>query len=132
MVVGSSQGVAYEEALGQRNIQEQQPLGKDSLFRIASMTKPITSLAALQLVEEGKLRLDDPVSKYLPAWAAPKVISTFDEASGRYATTAAERPITIQHLLTHTSGIGYARSSNGSPVSASMRRTRRACSVRWA
>jgi methyl acetate hydrolase len=111
VLVVSRDGVLVHEAAGKLDVARGVAMPKDAIFRIASMTKPITSLAALQLVEEGKLRLDDPVSKYLPDWAAPKVISTFDEASGRYATTAAERPITIQHLLTHTSGIGYAWSN---------------------
>jgi len=72
------------------------------------MTKPVTSVAIMMLVDEGKLKLDDDVAKYLPKYKNPLVISTFNEADATYETRPAKRPITIRHLLTHTSGIGYA------------------------
>jgi CubicO group peptidase (beta-lactamase class C family) len=75
------------------------------------MTKPVTSIAIMMLVDEGKLKIDDDVAKYLPKWKDPLVISKFNEADASYETRPAKRPITIRHLLTHTSGIGYGFSS---------------------
>jgi CubicO group peptidase (beta-lactamase class C family) len=87
------------------------PMAKDTIFNMASMTKPVTSVAIMMLVDEGKLKLDDEVAKYLPKWKDPLVISRFNEADASYETRPAKRPITIRHLLTHTSGIGYGFSS---------------------
>lgn len=84
---------------------------KDTIFNMASMTKPITSVAIMILADEGKLTLDDEVAKYLPKYKDPLVISTFNEADASYETRPARRPITIRHLLTHTSGIGYGFAS---------------------
>jgi CubicO group peptidase (beta-lactamase class C family) len=72
------------------------------------MTKAVTSVAIMMLVEEGKLKLDDDVAKYLPKYKDPVVISKFNDADASYETRPAKRPITIRHLLTHTSGIGYS------------------------
>jgi CubicO group peptidase (beta-lactamase class C family) len=80
----------------------------DGIFQIASMTKPVTSVGIMMLLEEGRLRLDDPVSKYLPGFDHLQVITKFNEAEATYETRPAKRPMTIRHLLTHTSGIGYA------------------------
>ena len=84
---------------------------KDTIFNMASMTKPVTSVAIMMLVDEGKLKLDDDVAKYLPKYKDPLVISKFNEADASYETRPAKRPITIRHLLTHTSGIGYGFAS---------------------
>jgi CubicO group peptidase (beta-lactamase class C family) len=86
---------------------------KDAIFRIASMTKPVTSVAMMMLVDEGERALDDDVSKYLPAFKNPQVISRLDLAAGTYETRPARGPITIRQLLTHTSGIGYSWSDPG-------------------
>jgi CubicO group peptidase (beta-lactamase class C family) len=86
-------------------------MAKDTIFNMASMTKPVTSVAIMMLVDEGKLRLDDEVAKYLPKYKNPLVISKFNDADGSYETRPAKRPITIRHLLTHTSGIGYGFAS---------------------
>jgi CubicO group peptidase (beta-lactamase class C family) len=75
------------------------------------MTKPVTSVAIMMLVDEGKLKLDDEVAKFLPKYKDPVVISTFNAADASYETRPAKRPITMRHLLTHTSGIGYGFSS---------------------
>jgi CubicO group peptidase (beta-lactamase class C family) len=72
------------------------------------MTKPVTSVAIMMLVEEGKLRLDDPVSRHLPGFDTPQVITRFNESDGTYQTRPATRAMTVRHLLAHTSGIGYA------------------------
>ena len=105
--------VLYHEAFGKMNMAQGVDMRKDAIFRIASMTKPLTSVAVMMLVEEGKLGLDDNVSKYLPAFKSPQVISRLDLAAGTYETRAATRPITIRQLLTHTSGIGYSWSDLG-------------------
>jgi methyl acetate hydrolase len=83
------------------------PLKMDSMFRIASMTKAITSTAAMQLIEQGKLGVDDPAEKYLPALAKLMVFESFDPATGAYRLRPATKPITVRHLFTHTSGLGY-------------------------
>src|SRR5260370_8201534 len=75
------------------------------------MTKPVTSVAIMMLVEEGKLKLDDPVSKYLSGFDNLQVITKFNEKDATYETRPAKRPMTIRHLLTHTSGIRYAFTS---------------------
>ena len=79
----------------------------DSIFNIASMTKPVTSVAIMMLMEQGKLKLDDPVSKYLDGFEKLQVISKFNEKDGTYETRPAKRAMTVRHLLSHTSGIGY-------------------------
>jgi CubicO group peptidase (beta-lactamase class C family) len=78
---------------------------------MASMTKPVTSVAIMMLVDEGKLKLDDDVAKYLPKYKDPVVITNFNAADATYQTRPAKRPITVRHLLTHTSGIGYGFAS---------------------
>ena len=78
----------------------------DTIFRIASMTKAVTSVAAMQLVEQGKLQLDEPIGNVLPELAAPRVLEGFD-LSGIPRLRPARRPITLRHLLTHTAGFGY-------------------------
>jgi methyl acetate hydrolase len=83
----------------------------DAIFNIASMTKPVTSVAIMMLREEGKLSLDDPVSKHLPGFDKLQVLTSFNEADGTYQARPAKKVMTIRHLLTHTSGIGYGFSS---------------------
>jgi len=79
----------------------------DAIFRAAAMTKPVTTVAVMMLVEQGRLGLDDPVSTYLPEIGSREVLARFDAADATYTTRPAARPISIRHLLTHTSGIGY-------------------------
>lgn len=85
------------------------PLKKDAIFRIASQTKAITSVAVMMLYEEGKFMLDEPVSNYIPEFKNPKVLVKFNKEDTTYTTTPAKREVTIRDLLTHTSGIGYAQ-----------------------
>jgi methyl acetate hydrolase len=80
----------------------------DSIFRIASMTKPVTSLAVMMLVEQGELRLDDSVTKYLPEFSRIRVLTSWHDSDATYDTRPPRRPITIRDLLTHTSGIAYS------------------------
>ena len=112
-IVVSRDQVLYHEAFGTMNVAKGIQMRKDAIFAIASMTKAVTSVGVMILVEEGKLGLDDEVSTYLPAFKNPKVLSKVDVAAGTYETRPATHPITIRQLLTHTSGIGYAWSDPG-------------------
>src|SRR5258706_3643560 len=100
--------VVYHKAYGVSDVDKQTPLKKDDIFRIASQTKAITSTAVLMLYEEGKLLLDDPLSKYVPEFKNPKVLVSFNEKDSSYTTEPAKSEITIRQLLTHTSGIDYS------------------------
>jgi len=111
VAVVDKNGVLYNEAFGKSSTVKNTPMTKDTIFNMASMTKPITSTAIMILVDEGKLKLDDELAKYLPKWKDPQVISKFNEADASFETRPAKRQITIRHLLTHTSGIGYGFSS---------------------
>ena len=111
-VVVNKDGVLYHEAFGKSRTIGNMPMAKDTIFNMASMTKPVTSVAIMMLVDEGKLTLDDDVAKYLPKYKNPLVISKFNETDATYETRQAKRPITIRHLLTHTSGLGYAVGSS--------------------
>jgi methyl acetate hydrolase len=101
----------YQGAFGTADTASARPMTADALFRIASMTKPITSAAAMQLIEQGRFRLDDPVEKYLPQFAKLSVIESFDGANGNYRVRPAARTLTVRHLFTHTSGLGYGFTS---------------------
>lgn len=98
--------VAHVTTHGHRDIAAGLPVESDTLYRIYSMTKPVTTVAALLLVEEGRLSLDDPVGRHLPAFAHPRV---YVDGSGDGITTRpADGPILIRHLLTHTAGLTFA------------------------
>jgi CubicO group peptidase (beta-lactamase class C family) len=102
--------IAYFEALGQRDPQSGAPMTKDAIFRLYSMTKPFASVAAMMLVEDGKILLSDPVSKYLPKLKNLQVsVPRVDPQTGRvsYALVPTEREMTIQDLMRHTSGLVY-------------------------
>jgi len=105
-LAATAQGPIYQGAAGKRALPAGPAMTVDSVFWIASMTKAITSTAAMQLVERGKLTLDKPISEVLPELAAPKVLDGFD-AAGEPKLRAAKRPITLRHLITHTAGFGY-------------------------
>jgi methyl acetate hydrolase len=99
--------VLYQSAFGVADVATGRPLTSDALFRIASMTKPVTAVALMQLVEQGRIGLDDPASKYLPELAELKVIESFDATTGAYQVRPAARPALVKHFLTHTSGLAY-------------------------
>jgi CubicO group peptidase (beta-lactamase class C family) len=99
--------VLYQGAFGVADVSTGRALTTDALFRIASMTKPVTSLALMQLVEQGKLGLDDPAEKYLPELQGLKVFESFDAATGEYKLRPAKSRPTVRHFLTHTSGLAY-------------------------
>jgi CubicO group peptidase (beta-lactamase class C family) len=99
--------VLYQGAFGLADLPSGRAMTADALFKIASMTKPITSAAVMQLVEQGRIALDDPVVKHLPQFAKLSVFESFDPATGDYRLRPAAEAVTIRHLLTHTSGLGY-------------------------
>jgi len=99
--------IVYHKAFGMADSETGRMMGKDDIFRIASQSKAITSTAVMMLWEEGKFRLDDPISKYIPEFKDPQVLDSFDERDSSYTTLPANKEITIRHLITHTSGIGY-------------------------
>jgi methyl acetate hydrolase len=100
------EGVTYTRAFGERDAVTGAAMAEDTVFQIASMTKAVTSVGALQLVEQGKLSLDAPIGAFLPDLAAPQVLTGFG-ADGQPQLRPAARPITLRHLLTHTAGFGY-------------------------
>jgi len=99
-------GPLYQGAFGTRALPDGATMTPDTVFWIASMTKAITSTAAMQLVEQGKLALDGPIAEVLPELAAPRVLEGFD-AEGEPRLRPARRPITLRHLITHTAGFVY-------------------------
>ncbi len=102
--------LAYMEALGQANIEAARPMPEDAIFRLYSMTRPITSAAAMILWEEGAFQLDDPISRYLPLFANQRTFADADSPS-MDRTQARRGDITVEHLLLHTSGMGSRSSS---------------------
>jgi CubicO group peptidase (beta-lactamase class C family) len=100
--------IIYNKSFGINDTETQSPLRSDNIFRIASQTKAITCVAVMMLFEEGKILLDDRISKYIKEFANPKVLDQFNEKDTTYTTVPAYREITIRDLLTHTSGIDYA------------------------
>jgi CubicO group peptidase (beta-lactamase class C family) len=105
-------GVSFEGAAGQLSVAGGAAMPVDAIFSIASMTKPVTSVAVMQLFERGLLELDDPVSEFLPGFDALEVLTSFDPATGAFEAAPATTVLTVRHLLSHTSGIGYAFSNS--------------------
>jgi len=111
--------VVHFEAHGQMDLESKKPMAKDAIFRIASMSKPVTGVAIMMLVEEGKVRLTDPVSKYIPEFRGMKVAIAQPSrgqatagAAPQFYTIPAEREITVRDLLTHVSGLGSGPMGN--------------------
>jgi methyl acetate hydrolase len=105
-IAADSKDVIYQGAFGKRDLSKDDPMTADSVFWIASMTKAITAAAGMQLVEQGKLSLDEPIGKVLPDLASPQVLEGFD-GSGAPRLRPAKNPITLRHLMTHTAGFAY-------------------------
>lgn len=105
--------VVYYKSMGHRSLETDEPYRKDDIFRIASMTKVVTAVAIMQLYEKGKLGLDDPVAKYIPAFEEVGVMDRIHPEDSTYSTIPSNRKITIRHLLTHTSGLAYAKPRYG-------------------
>src|SRR5262245_22184156 len=99
--------VLYRSAFGVADVATGRPLAADALFRIASMTKPVTSVALMQLVEQGRIGLDDPAEKYLPELVGLKVFESFDAKTGEHRLRPASRQPTVRQFLTHSSGLAY-------------------------
>ena len=106
--------IVYHKAFGYNDAEKRQALKVDDIFRIASQSKAITSVAAMMLYEEGKFGLDDPVSRYIPEFKNQQVLDKFNDKDTTYTTVPARSDITVRQLLTHTSGLGYAQI--GSPA----------------
>ena len=105
-MAASGSEVIYEGAFGKRDLAKDDAMTADSVFWIASMTKAITAAGAMQLVEQGKLSLEDPIGKLLPDLASPQVLEGFDP-NGEPKLRPAKGPITLRHLMTHTAGFCY-------------------------
>src|SRR5579864_1555742 len=121
-IVARKGKVVHLAAQGVMDLESKKPMAKDTMFRVASMTKPITGLAIMMMIEEGKVRLTDPVSRYLPEFRGMKVAITLPaqgrggapaaQAAPQFYTVPAEREITIRDLLTHVSGLASGPLSN--------------------
>ena len=111
LMVGNDDGVGLLLTVGTQGPDDTTPVSTDTIWRIYSMTKPVISVAAMMLVEEGRMKLDDPVGKFIPEFANLAII---DDQSGD--TRPAEKAMTVQHLLTHESGIVQALFANGTPL----------------
>jgi len=107
-IVVDREGVLFEGAAGQLDMAKGQAMPANAIFSIASMTKPVTSVAIMMLVEAGKVKLDDPVSKYLDGYDKLRVITKFNPHDATYETRPAKNVMTVRQLLSHTSGIGYS------------------------
>jgi len=110
--------LAFAEVHGKADVAHDKPMRPDTIFRIYSMTKPLTSTAIMMLYEEGRFQLDDPISKFIPAFANPRVYS--GGSRGKIETVPAEREINFRDLLTHTSGLTYGFMESN-PVDAAYR-----------
>ena len=118
-VAATDKGILDEGAFGTRDLTNGPAMTPDTIFRIASMTKAVTSVAAMQLVEQGKLDLERPIGDVLPELAAPQVLEGFDDA-GAPRLRHAKRPITMRHLLTIQPGLG---TRPGTPTLSAMLRS---------
>lgn len=116
VLVARNGQIVYHKAYGLDNTEARTPLKRDAIFRIASQTKAIVSIGLMLLFEEGKFLLDDPVSKYIPAFKNMKVLDKYNEKDTTYTTVPAKREITIRQLLTHTSGLSYPGIGNKEAV----------------
>ena len=99
--------IIYNKAFGYADVENKIKFSKNHIFRIASMTKAVTSLGVLMLWEKNKFDLDDPIENYIPSFKNLKILKSFNKEDSTYTVKKAKNKITIRHLLTHTSGIGY-------------------------
>src|SRR5690606_18069147 len=98
-------GIVYEDTFGWMNVERREAMQSDAVFRIFSMTKPVVAAGALRLIEHGRLSLEDPVAKYIPAFGDVRVFAGGTAAEP--ILTAPDSVMTVRHLLTHTAGLGY-------------------------
>lgn len=109
VLVARNGKIVYYKGLGYDDIDKKTMMKRDAICRIASQSKAITSVAVMMLYEEGKILLNDPISKFIPEFKNPKVLDKFNPSDTTYSTVPAKREVTIRDLLTHTSGIAYAQ-----------------------
>ncbi|QNA43466.1 serine hydrolase domain-containing protein [Lacibacter sediminis] len=112
VIIVKDNQVVYYKGSGYANRSSKTKMQADAIFRIMSQTKAITSLAIMQLLEQGRLTLDQPISDFIPEFKKPKLINSYNASDTSYTTIAAKREITFRDLLTHTSGIGYPASGS--------------------
>lgn len=116
-MVAKNGKVQMNQAFGYQNVEDKVPMTTDSIFRIFSMTKPVTGTALMILHDEGKFQLSDPVEKYIPELANLQVF-TGENADGSMATEAADHPMTIRELVSHTGGLMYVPPLSSGPVAS--------------
>ena len=107
VLIGDEKGINYQKSYGIKNPENNEEFKNDDIFRIASMTKAITSFGVVKLWEKGLIDFDDPIKKYIPEFEYVEILDSFDESDSSYTTIKRTKDITIRQLLTHTSGIGY-------------------------
>ena len=115
VMVAQDGEVLMHEAMGYQNVEDQVPMSKDTIFRIFSMTKPVTGTALMMLWDEGKFRLDDPVEMHLPELAGMQVFVEQNE-DGSWVTEPADHPMTVRELMSHTGGLVYTPPLSQGPV----------------
>jgi CubicO group peptidase (beta-lactamase class C family) len=121
VVVARHGKVAYVTTVGYRDVDKKAPMTEDTIIAIASMTKPITCVAAMMLVEEGKLSLDDPVDKYVPAFKSLRVLGNpKDDTAAELATVPVKGTMLVRHLFAHTAGFSYGFAMTGSETERRM------------
>ena len=106
-LIAKSGKIIYESEVGWSDSLRTEPYRKDHLFRLASMTKPIVSVAAMQLVEAGKIKLDDPVGNYISSFKKTEILKSFNPLDSSWTSLPSVKTPTVRQLLTHTSGIAY-------------------------
>ena len=106
-LIAKEGNIIYESEIGWSDSLKTEPYRKDHLFRMASMTKPIVSVAAMQLIEKGKLNLDDPVGKYIPSFKSTEILTSFNSADSSWTSKPSMSLPTVRQLLTHTAGVPY-------------------------
>ncbi|MEQ8956063.1 MAG: serine hydrolase domain-containing protein, partial [Gammaproteobacteria bacterium] len=119
LLVAQGGEIQLSETFGYQNVEDQVPMSMDTIFRIFSMTKPVTGTALMILHDEGKFQLSDPVSRYIPEFAGAQV-ATGTDADGNILTEPANHELTIQELMTHTGGIMYVPPLSSGPVAQAM------------
>lgn len=112
--------IVHNKAYGFSNLEKRLPAKTTDIFRIASQTKLITTIAMMMLYEEGRFFLDDPIAKYLPEFKDVQVLVSYDKATGKIETRAPKTPPTIRHLLSHSAGIGYGTELDSQLIGSSM------------
>ncbi|MFY0608117.1 MAG: beta-lactamase family protein [Cyclobacteriaceae bacterium] len=113
--------IIYESEVGLADFAQSVPYRKNHLFRLASMTKPIVSVAAMRLIEAGKLKLDDPVSKYIPSFDSMEIITGFNPEDTTWTSVPTKTPPSVHHLLTHTSGLTYGYENHGDAINTKLK-----------